>query len=88
MQETEAGHERIRTRGTDNKPENLPRTRKQRKKRRMTRERLISMSNRGKDHSSHILGGKKKNRTVEIEVIMKMLGGTFLKLKKELRIQV
>lgn len=87
MQEKQAGHERIRTRDADNKPENLPRTKKQRKKQRMTRERLISMSNRGKDHSSHILGGK-KNRAVEVEVIMKMLGGTFLKLKKEPRIQV
>lgn len=48
----------MRTRDTDNKLENLPRTKKQRKKLRMTREHLISVSNRGKDHLSHILGKK------------------------------
>lgn len=85
--QAEVGHERIRTRDADKKPENLPRMKKQRKKRRMRRERLISMSNRGKDHAiTHFRG--EKNRAVEVEVIMKMLGGTFLKLKKEPRIQV
>lgn len=46
----------------DNKLENLPRMKKQRKKLRMMRECLISMSNRGKDHLSHILGKKKNSR--------------------------